>query len=775
MSTRYVGAPVRRLEDRRLLTGQGRFVDDLDVPGTLHAAFVRSPLAHARVRSVDVSAARQTRGVVAAFALGDLDAPFSGMRMFQQYPHPLIRHDRTQHLLAQDEVCFVGQTVAVVVAESRYAAEDGVDLVEVDYEELPAMVDCRRALEPGAPCAHSDLPDNLVAQLRTTFGDADDAFAGAHVVVGATFLQHRGGCHSMETRGVLAQDDERDGLTVWSSTQVPYTVRRTLARYLAVDEERVRVIAPDVGGGFGPKAAFYPEEVVIPVLARTLRRPVKWVEDRREHFVATNTTRDQSWEIEVAATEEGKITGLRGRAVLDCGAYVTYGVIHPMTSLTPLPGAYSIPAVDVSLDVVFTNTTPNSAVRGAGRPYAIFAVERAIELVARELRLDPAEARRRNLIRPEQMPYETGAKARDGSPILYDSGDYPACLEKALALADYDGFPERQRAALANGRHRGIGIGVCIEDTGVGPYEGATVRVTPQGAVVVRTGAASQGQGHETFVAQIVAERLGVRLDDVRVESGDTSRFPHGAGTIGSRVAATLAPATHDAAGQVRATALRLGAQALEVSEDDLELAEGTVRVKGAPDRHISLGDLALRLAPGIGLRVPAGFTASLEATSYLPSTSTPIANGTNVAEVEIDPETGRVDVVRYSVAHDCGTLLNPLIVDGQIIGGVAHGLGNTLFERLPYDESGQPQATSYLDYLLLSAPEMPEVEIVHLETPSPLNALGVKGAGEGGTIPATPAIVAAIENALEPCGVTIDRYPIDPGMLVELIRAGRA
>lgn len=775
MAGRYVGAGLPRLEDARLLTGRGRYLDDLDVPGALHAAFVRSPVAHARVRSVDVAAARTAPGVVGAFALADLPARFREAPMRQLYPSPLLVEDVTQHVLCADEVCFVGQTVAVVVAESRYLAEDAAELVELELEELPAIVDCGRALDQGAPPAHRGAATNHAATLRTAYGDVEAAFAAAAGVVRAELLQHRGGCHSMETRGVVAVDDSaRDGLTVWSSTQSPYLIRRAIAAELGDDEERVRVVAPDVGGGFGPKAAFYPEEVVVPLLARLLGRPVKWVEDRREHFVATNTTRDQHWSVEAAHDAEGRILAVRGRVLADSGAYAPYGLLLPLTSLTPLPGAYAIPALDVSMDVVYTNTTPNSAVRGAGRPYGIYAVERLIELVGRALGLDPAEVRRRNLVRPEQMPYPTGAKARDGSPIVYDSGDYPACLERALELADYAGFRERQRAARAEGRYLGIGIGTCIEDTGVGPFEGASVRVTTGGKVAVRTGAASQGQGHATIVAQVVADRLGIAPADVTVESADTARFPHGVGTIGSRVAANLAPAADDAAEQVGVLARRLAAGLLEAAEADLELVDGAVRVAGAPERSVPLADLATRLAPMAGGRVPEGFRPGLEATSYLGSSATPIANGTNVAEVEVDLETGDVRVLRYSVAHDCGVLLNPTIVDGQIIGGVVHGIGNALFERAAYDEDGQPAASHYGEYLLPAAGEMPHVEIVHLESPSPLNSLGVKGAGEGGTIPAAPAIVAAVESALAPFGVSIDRYPIDPSTLVELIAAGR-
>jgi carbon-monoxide dehydrogenase large subunit len=775
MGVRYTGAEVQRMEDPRLVTGHGHYVDDMHLHGMLHAAFLRSSHAHARILSIDMSAAKALAGVHGVFTNADLGAGPVADAMTQLYPAPVIKQNFTQYPLAHEEVCYVGETVAVVVADSRAIAEDAMALIMVDYEPLPAVVDCRTALDADAPVAHMGSPDNLVGQLRNAFGDIDAAFADADHVFAASFFQHRGGCHAMETRGVVARDDQYgDGLTVWSSTQCPYLVRRALARYLGEAEERVRIIAPDVGGGFGPKAGFYPEEIVIPMVARKLGRPVKWIEDRREHFTATTTQRDQQWDLEVACDKDAKILGIRGRVRHENGAYVPYGVLLAFTSLSPLPGAYSVPAVDVSLDIIFTNTTPNSPVRGAGRPNAIYAVERMVETVARELNLDPAEVRRRNFVRADQMPYETGAFLRDGSPVRYDSGDYEACMDKALNLADYAGFKERQAAARAEGRYLGIGVSACIEDTGVGPYEGTTVRIEPTGKIMVRTGAAGQGQGHHTMIAQIVSDQLGVKPEDIIFESADTGKFPQGVGTIGSRVAANVGPSSHDAAIQVRDTALKLAAETLEAAVEDIELEDGVARIKGAPDVSVTLGELALKLAPMSGVKIPDGFTPSLEATSYAGSSGSPIANGTNVAEVEVDMGTGEVRVLRYSVAHDCGTMINPMMVDGQIIGGVVHGIGNALFERMIYDDQGQPLTTNYGEYLLPLATEMPHIDIVHQESPSPLNPLGVKGAGEGGTIPAAPAIVAAIENALADFGVVIDSYPVDPQYLTGLIDAAQ-
>ena len=771
---RYTGAEVQRMEDPRLLTGHGRYVDDIHLPGMLHAAILRSSHAHARIRSIETSAALALPGVQGVFTQADLAVPDPTQPMTQLYPAPVIHQDITQHPLATDEVCYVGQTVAVVAADSRAIAEDALALIAIDYEPLPAVVDCRDALADGAPLAHADTETNLGGQLRSAFGDIDAAFANADHVFSAKFMQHRGGCHAMETRGVLARDEPYgEGLTIWSSTQCPYLVRRALANYLGEPEERVRIIAPDVGGGFGPKAGFYPEEIAIPVVARQLGRPLKWIEDRREHFTATTGQRDQQWELEVACDNDGKMLGLCGTVTHDNGAYVPYGALLPFTSITPLPGSYALPALDVVLNFAFTNTTPTTPVRGAGRPYGIYAVERMIDTIARELKIEPAEVRRRNFVRADQMPYETGAKLRDGMPVRYDSGDYHACQEKALELADYAGFAARQAAARAEGRYLGIGVSACIEDTGVGPYEGTTVRIEPSGKVMVRTGAASQGQGHHTMIAQIVADQLGVKPTDVLFEAADTGKFPQGVGTIGSRVTANVGPSSFDAAGQVRETVLKLAAETLEAAEQDIELEDGEARVAGAPDVKVTLGELALKLAPMSGGKVPAGFKPSLEATSYMGSSGSPIASGSNVAEVEVDIGTGEVKVLRYSVAHDCGTMINPMMVDGQIIGGVVHGIGNALFERMIYDEQGQPLTTNYGEYLLPLASEMPHIDIVHQQTPSPLNPLGVKGAGEGGTIPAAPAIVAAIENALTDFGVVIDYYPVDPQYLTGLIDAG--
>jgi carbon-monoxide dehydrogenase large subunit len=573
----------------------------------------------------------------------------------------------------------------------------------------------------------------------------------------------------MECRGVVAQYDAlADQLSLWSSTQAPYQIRRALAAYLGREESRVRVAAPDVGGGFGPKAGFYAEEVVVALAALKSGRPVKWIEDRREHFLATNQQRDQLFDLEIAVEADGRIRGVRGVSLNDNGAYTPYGLVLTLTGLTLLPGPYVVPACDFAIEVAFTNKTPTSPVRGAARPNAVFAMERLMDRVARELKLDPAELRRRNFVPSDAFPYEPGPKGRDGSKLQYDSGDYHACLDKALELADWGGFAKR-RDATAKGLCRGIGIASYVEDTGVAPFEGATVRVLPSGKAVVVTGAASQGQGLKTILAQIVADTLGLEPAQVEVRAADTGEFPHGLGTIASRIAVTAGSSTHLAANEVRAKALKYASMKLEAAEADLELEGGVVRVKGVPDMKVELGEIAIVLAGAVAVPLPGDLSPGLEATSYHKVTRSTYAAGTHVAEVAVDPGTGAVTLLDYVVAHDCGRLINPMIVDGQIEGGVVHGIGNALFEQMLYDENGQPLTTNYGEYYLPTATEMPPIRLAHIETPSPLNPIGVKGAGEGGTLPAAAAIIAAIENAL---GVPVAEHPLTPQRLVELIEA---
>jgi carbon-monoxide dehydrogenase large subunit len=771
MTAPYVGRPVRRLEDPRLITGQGKFVDDLAPPGLLHAAFVRSFEAHARIEDIDIDDAVASPGVVGVFTAADLGVE---RPMLNSYPAPFLVDSVQAPPLASDEVCYVGEPIAVVVAETKEQAVDAAGMVFVTLGSLPVIVDHERALDEGAPPAHAHLSDNLVTRLAASFGDMDAAMSEASTVVELTLRQHRGIVASMEPRGVVAHDDPSVGeLVVWSSTQAPHPLRTKLSRYLDIPLHEIRVIAPDVGGGFGPKAGVYAEEYVVAALARRLGRPVKWIESRREHFTTTYQQRDQTYHMEAAVTSTGRILGLKARVAHDNGAYVPYGVVLPMTGLQLMNGPYALDALDVAIDVVYTNKPPTTPIRGAGRPYAVFAVERLVDAVADELGLDRTEVRRTNFIQPEDFPYELGLTARTGKPVTYDSGDYETALDMALRAADVDGFAARKEASRAQGKLRGLGLASYVEDTGLGPFEGARVEVMPSGQILVETAAASQGQGHDTIFAQICADQLGVDLNEVVVRSADTSVYGHGLSTVASRTAITAGSSVHLAATEVAAMVRDLAAEHLEARSEDLVLADGRASVVGQPDVFVTLADLSQSMQGTAATPLPGGRTnPGLSADAAFQITGPAFTFGTHVAEVEVDPETGFVDVVTYTVAHDCGTLLNPMIVDGQIDGGVAHGLGNALLERLAYDESGQPLVTTFVDYRIMSAASMPELRKVHSITPAPGNPLGVKGAGEGGTIPAAPAIASAVDDALREYGVFVDRHPVTPETVFEMIKA---
>lgn len=772
MPFEHIGARIRRLEDPTLLLGQGQYVGDIRLPGTLHAAFVRSLHAHAAIKSIDVRRALRLPGVRAVFTLDDMPGRMRELRMPLPVGSPLIAHPLTQYCLGREEVCYAGEALAVVVAESRYQAEDGADAVEVEYEILPAVADCRDALESGAPRAHSALESNVVARYRLKYGDAEGAFLDAGHVSHGSFLAHRGCGPAMENRGVLARfDPVEERLMVWSATQAPHQSKNALAELLDFHPERIRVLAPaDVGGGFGPKATFYGEEAVIAACALKLGVPIRWIEDRRENFLAANQERDQYWDVALALDRDGRIRGLRGRLIHDAGAYVPWGIVTAQISGSTLPGPYVVPNFDLEIVVAFTNRVPTTPVRGAGRPQAVFAMERLIDRAARELGIDRAQIRERNFIRADQMPYRVGLVYRDGSPVVYDSGDYPRCQAMALRAAGYDDFRSRQQAALRQNRYLGIGLGNYVEGTGLGPFEGATVRILRSGKVSVTSGASPQGQGHKTTFAQICAEQLGVRIEDVTVTTGDTAAISMGTGTFASRITVNAGSSVHLASAEVRRRVLKLAAKTLEVSEDELELADGHARVKGAGHPGLSFAELAAEAEGMPGFALSTLPSPGLETTDYFTPTQAAYSNGTHIAEVEVDIATGQVRVIRYCVVHDCGRVINPVIVEGQIQGGVAHGIGNSLLERMVYDEHAQPLSANLADYMLPFAADVPRVEIQHLESLSPLNPLGVKGAGEGGTIPAPAAIIGAVEDALSPFEVAIDQTPITPARLIQLL-----
>ena len=775
MGVRYFGARVDRLEDPALLTGRGRYVDDLDVPGMLHAAFVRSPLAHARITRIDVAAAAAMPGVVAVFTLADLDP---AQRVLPAIgPAGSMPQFKTTGPLAKDEVGHVGVGVAMVIAETRYQAEDAAVVADVDYDALPTVADFRTALAPDAPKAHSDQPTNLVSTLKVGFGDTAAVFGRAAHVFKETVRTHRGGCHSMECRGVMARPDELSGrLEVWSATQMPHSLRRAIASHLGLDISDVRVVVPDVGGGFGPKASLYPEEYAVAMAARKLGRPVKWIEDRKEHFLTTTQQRDTEWQMEVAVSAEGRMLAMRGHCLHDVGAYIPYGLIVSATALGSFPGPYALEALDLKLDAIYTNMVPVTPIRGAGRPDACFVLERMVEKVAHEMKIPAAEVRRRSFVTSAQMPYRTGLMGRDGkTPIAYDSGDYSCTMDRAIAAFDVAAFRARQAAARTRGRYLGMGLSSCVEDTGVGPYEGATIRVDVNGKVIVSSGAAVQGQGTKTILAQIAADALGVDIAHVRVELQDTDKFPLGMGAVGSRTAVMAGSGVHNAAQALREKILASAAQMLESGNKFLELVDGEVRIVGEPDKKVTLAAVAQRHAGAFGAPMPAGVTPDLSATGYAEFKGLAFANGTNICELEVDIETGDVKVLRYLVAHDCGRMINPRLVDGQIQGGVVHGIGNALYERMIFDDQATPLSVNYGEYLLSGACEVPRVEIHHLETPSPVNPIGVKGAGEGGTIPAAPCIISGLEDALAPFGIRINEHPVSPARIVEMVAAARS
>ncbi|MEI8154504.1 MAG: xanthine dehydrogenase family protein molybdopterin-binding subunit, partial [Hyphomicrobiales bacterium] len=690
--------------------------------------------------------------------------------------NPAIRTPRTQIALARDEVCYVGQTVAVVIADSRPLAEDAAAVVAIDWEPLAAVSDARDAVKPGAARVHADLEANIAAFVPMTYGDVEGAFRNAPHVFEEKMDMHRGAAMTLEGRAVLASfEPASDMLTVWSSTQTPHLCRGTLADLLERNVESVRVIAPLVGGGFGTKAPFYPEEAVIPAAAMKLGRPVKWQEDRREHFLSSTQERDQYWTASIAVDGEGKILGLRATMLHDTGAYLPWGIIVPFIASTTFPGPYVVPAYKIESTVALTNRVPTTVVRGAGRPQAVFAMERLMDRVARELGIDRAELRARNIIKPEQMPYAPGLIFRDGKPLVYVSGDFPKSQRRAVEVSNYDGFRARQEKARAEGRYVGIGIGNYVEGTGLGPFEGVTIRVMPSSKVFVATGATTQGQGTRTTLSQIVADHLGCRIEDIVMSSGDTGTIAQGIGAFASRQAINAGSSAMIAGQAVRQQVIAAAARALGIPESDIDVEDGRAIGRTGNRPSLGFGDLA-RMAQGMpGFSFAPGQTPGLEHTAYFTPQQASYCNGTHIVELEVDPMTGGVEILNYTVAHDSGNIINPMIVDGQVQGGVAHGIGNAMYEWMKYDDDANPLTTTFQDYLLPASCHVPGVAIEHVETPNPLNPLGVKGAGEGGTIPAPAAIIAAIEDALSPFGVRFADMPLTPERIVTAMRAAGA
>jgi aerobic carbon-monoxide dehydrogenase large subunit len=778
MATSLVGSRIKRREDPRLIMGRGTYVDDIQLPRMTYAAILRSPYAHARIRSINVDKAKALPGVVAVMTGADLQGKNvpCGWTLpdIKVAPHPA---------LAVGKVRYTGDAVAVVVAEERYIARDALDLIEVDFEPLPVVVDAEQAIQPGAPQLHDEVPNNTTFVWKVGGGDIDKAFREAEVVVKERIVNQRLIPNAIEPRGMVAQYTPGSGdLILWTATQIPHLVRLLLSMVIGIPEHKVRVIAPEVGGGFGSKLYLYPEEVIVATLARMTGRPVKWIEERRENYVATTHGRDQVQYVEVAAKRDGTITGLRVKSIANMGAYLSTfapGIPTILFGLM-LAGNYRIPNIACEVTGVHTNTTLVDAYRGAGRPEATYLVERAVDLTARELGMDPAEIRRRNFVPANAFPHTTA------TGVTYDSGNYQPTLDKALEMAGYQQLRQEQERLRQEGKYLGIGVVTYVEICGMAPsqvlgavgagaggWESATVRVHPTGKVTLYSGASSHGQGHETAFAQIVGDGLGIPLEDVEVIHGDTAQVQFGIGTFGSRSAAVGGMAAVMSVNKIEEKAKKIAAFLLEAAEADLVFEGGQFFVKGTPGRGITIQQVAF--AAYVPHKYPTGLEPGLEATSFYDPSNFTWPFGSHVAVVEVDPETGVIKLRRYIAVDDCGRVINPLLVDGQIQGGLAQGIAQALFEGAVYDENGQLVSGSLMDYAVPKADDLLNFELDRTETPSPVNALGVKGIGEAGTIASSAAIVNAVVDALAPLGVKHLDMPLKPERVWQAIQQAQA
>ena len=768
------GESVTRLEDPALLTGNGRFVDDIILPGLLHAAFVRSPHAHAQIKSIDKTAALNVDGVHGVFTLKDFRPYLVNEKLVVGLPSPSYQQDLNRPALADGEVVHVGEPVAIVIADTRYLAEDSLSLVDVEYQQLPVISDCRHALKKNVPTVHSSSSHNILAEFDMGYGEVEEAFENAKHVFAEKFWQHRGGSHSIECRGSVASYDPiQKLLTLYSATQAAHTAKNILIDMLGWDENRIRVIIPDVGGGFGPKLVFYPEDVSVVLSAIILKRPVKWIEDRREHFISTTQERDQFWDVEIALDNAGGIMGIRGSMVHDHGAYTARGINLAYNSALIVTLPYEVPCYHINVILALTNKVPVTPVRGAGHPQGIFVMERLLDRAARELKIEPSEIRRKNLITKDRMPFTKGLKTRGGASVVLDSGDFQKCMDEALLRINFDEFEGRQKTAREEGRFLGLGIGNYVKGTGRGPFEPVNVRIGLSGKVLIYSGAAAMGQSTHTMLSQIVADQLGGDMDNIEVITGDTAVISLGIGGSASRQAVTAGSSAFLAAQAVKKKVLKVASQMLEAPEEDLEINGTDVRVKGVASLKTSFAKVAHAVAGTPGYALPDGIDPGMEASRSFLTDDLTYVNGTVAVEVEVDPETGHVLILKYVIVHDCGTVINPMIVDGQVVGGTAHGIGNSLFEWMGYDENAQPITTNLAEYLLVNSTEMPQVELGQMVSPTPLNPLGVKGVGECGVVSAPAAIIGAIENALEPFNIHINQVPIRPDEIVAKIHRG--
>lgn len=774
----YVGRPLKRKEDPRLITGRATYVDDIVLPGTLYAAIVRSPEAHARIASIDVSAAAARDGVEAVFTGADLDDLAAPCPMVWSPPGVEV-HVPDHWPLARDKVGYVGQPVAVVLGEDKYAVVDAAEEVVVDYEPLPVVVDPEAALRDDAPVIHEQFGTNKVFEWSLAGGDVEGAFADADVIVERRVVNHRTAGAAIEPRGAVAE--WRDGrLTLWSSTQIPHVARVILSIELGLSEEKIRVIAPEVGGGFGSKLQVYREEVLTAWCARKTGRPVKWTATRSDDMLATHHGRDQVDYVRIGARRDGTLTAIHARVIQDLGAYhLIEGPVIPTFTACVISGVYDFAAVQTDVIGVFTNKVATDAIRGAGRPEATHLIEVCIDQVADELGMDRLELRRRNFIRtfPNERPHG----------FVYDSGDYEGTLDRCLEMLDLEAFRREQAELRERGVYRGVGFSTYVEICGLGPsralgpdgwgmqggyFESAQVRVLPTGTVMVYTGTSPHGQGLETSFAQIVADRLGLDPDGIEVIHGDTDTGPFGKDTYGSRSLSVGGEAVARAAEKVQEKARRIVAHKLEAAPEDIEVADGAFRVKGTPSKAMTLAEIATEAyIPG---DLPEGMEAGLDELSFYDPDNFVWPFGAHACVVDVDVETGAVEIVRWIAVDDCGPAINPRLIEGQVHGGAAHAIGQALYEQIAYDENGQLVTGTFVDYALPTAAEVPRFETARTETPSPTNTLGVKGVGEAATIAATPAIVNAVIDALRPLGVTYIDMPLSPQRIWQTIEEAR-
>ncbi|OLB96994.1 MAG: hypothetical protein AUH30_11290 [Candidatus Rokubacteria bacterium 13_1_40CM_68_15] len=768
--TSPIGTSIKRREDRRLVTGRGRYLDDLRLPGLLHAAIVRTPHAHARVTRIDVTGARALPGVIAVLTGADLPE-CTGAAVPPLVPSTAIRRYRHPALVA-DVVRAVGEPVAVVIADDAGRAADGASAVVVEYDPLAVAASVDAAQAPGAPRVFEEWPDNVAGAVHGGVGDVERGFTEADEVVEIELEVPRVAPLPIEPRGVLAVPEAADGrFTVWTATQVPYAVRAALAGVLGMGEESIRVIAPDVGGGFGGKGHVYPEDVLVPAAARRLGRPVKWVETRTEHFMASAADRDQRHVARLGVRHDGEMVALETTFTRDHGAYPMLGDVIAINTMNHLPGPYRVPNYRARALNIVTNKPFTAAYRGAGRPEAAFVIDRLLDRAARAIGMDPALLRRRNLVRPDEMPYRTGLTYRDGVAIVYDPADYPAAFDRVLERLDYDRWRKEQHQRRGSSRPIGLGVSAYVEGTGIGPFEGADVRVDTDGTVKLLVGVASQGQSHETTLAQICAAELGVPPERVIVMGGDTSVIGFGMGTIASRVAAVAGPAIARASRDVADRARRVAAEKLECAPDDVVLAGGRAHVAGFVDRGLDLGELS-RAAVRSPALAAIGSPGLYACAFFYPGTVT-WAFGAHACVVEVDVETGMASLLRYAAVHDCGRPINPAVVEGQLHGGIVQGIGTALSEALAFDADGQLLTGSLMDYGVPRADQIPPLDVIALDYASVVNELGIKGVGESGIISPPVAIANAIEDALANYGVDIRTLPLTPARVWDALRQG--